>query len=283
MSEFDAPDDLLEDEIRQPAEHADYPRTGSTTAARAMFDALPIQVPVRDDEYWVARDAELAALRIAQERAEAAKGLRVRAQALKLDSGFPERAVDAAMKAGETTAMAAVRRWQQSGRTALVLAGGVGAGKTTAAAWLALHGGGSSPAFLRAGAFEARGRYDKDLRNWLRGRTMLVIDDIGAEMLDGKGNFRALLDETLDMFYGDRRTIVMTTNLRAKAAEPPADAKASPAQRAARQAAQEPQFLERYGERVASRLFEIGLWAGCGNIDLRRTPLKHDTTTTEKD
>lgn len=244
----------------------DHARTGETPMALALMEALPIARPLTDLEYWDARDAELVALRLAQERAEAAKGLLAKAQALRVSAGFPERAVERALNPGETEAQAAARRFIARDKSALVLAGGTGTGKTSSATWLALHHGGSNPAFLRAGEFEARGRYDKELRNWLRGKTMLVLDDIGAEPMDGKAYFRGLLDETIDMFYGHKRRLVITTNLTARIPEPkPGEAKPK--------VRPEPQFLERYGERIASRLFEVGSWAGCGNHDLRRHPL----------
>lgn len=258
------PDDVVDAEYREV--EGDHPRTGKTTMALALMDALPISRPLWDLEYWNARDAELAALKLAQERAEAAQGLQVRAQLLRVSAGFPERAVERALCPGNTEAQLAAHRFISRGKTALVLAGGTGTGKTSSATWLALHHGGSDPAFLRAGEFEARGRYDRDLRNWLRRKTMLVLDDIGAEPMDGKAYFRGLLDETIDMFYGHKRRLVITTNLTARIPEPkPGEPKPK--------VRPEPQFLERYGERIASRLFEVGSWAGCGNHDLRRKPL----------
>lgn len=246
-------------------------RTGEQVGlATAIMDALPIARPLWDLEYWNARDAELEALERAQERAKAAEGLRARAHALRVSAGFPERAVERALSPGSTLAMAQARKFlADRTRTALVLAGATGTGKTSAAAWLALQAGGHAPAFLWAGELEARGRYDRGLRDWLRSKTMLVIDDIGAEPLDSKGFFRALLDETVNLFYGNKRMVVMTTNLTARI-----DAEAKKA--APRGAKFEPQFTERYGERLASRLFETGLWGSCGNRDLRRHPLTNN-------
>jgi len=250
-----------DDAEEPPGSFDDHERSGPTTAAEALLVAF--RVPDLSDEAWAVRDAEVAASKLADETAAADAAVRIRAQSLKTASGFPARSVDAALEAGETTAMAAARRFLQAKRSVLVLAGGVGAGKTTASAWLALEAGGSIPAFIRAAELESRGRYDRELRAWLRGKTMLVIDDIGAESLDGKGNFQSLLDEIVDLFYGDRKLVVMTTNLRPKTTDPKV-----------------PQFNERYGERIASRLFEVGTWADCGTTDLRRKPL---TKTTDKE
>jgi DNA replication protein DnaC len=154
----------------------------------------------------------------------------------------------------DTPALRLARSFAEGRKRVLVLAGGTGAGKTTAATWYALAGISTAPAFVRAGELEARGRYDKELRAWLRSRSLLVVDDIGAEVLDGKGVFGSLLDEIVDAFYGDRKPLILTTNL---------------AQRR-KDAGGEPQFIERYGERIASRMREVGRWGDCGNVDLRR-------------
>jgi len=250
------------------AENQDHPPDHERTlrgvlTREVLEDVLPITVPTWDDDFWVARDAEVAAERAREAQERTSASLRARAASLRETAGFPARAVEGALEALETTALVAARKFVGSDRSVAVLAGGVGAGKTTASAWIALYGRSGSPAFLRAAELEARGRYDKDLRTWLRGKTLLVIDDLGAEMLDGRGNFQALLDEIIDSFYGDRKKIVITTNLIARSNDK-----------------KNPQFIERYGERIASRLYEVGTWADCGVTDLRRNPLKATTTTT---
>ena len=172
---------------------------------------------------------------------------------------FPPHVVDCALATWptETTAMRHAREYLAGRKRVIVLAGGVGAGKSTAAAWVALEAGGSTPGFIRASTLERRGRYSKGLDDWLESRSMLVIDDLGAEYLDGKGAFRSLLDETIDAFYADKR-LVITTNLRQRR----------------KSIDEEGQFVERYGERVASRLSEVGLWSEVGARDLRREQLK---------
>jgi DNA replication protein DnaC len=127
----------------------------------------------------------------------------------------------------------------------LALAGGVGVGKTTAAAWLALKREDSAPGFIRAGELERRGRYDRQLAEWLVSRTSLVIDDLGAEVLDSKGVFVSLLDQEIDRSYSKRSTLVITTNLL------------------------ETQVAERYGGRMWSRFNQRGAWGNCGMRDLR--------------
>jgi DNA replication protein DnaC len=172
------------------------------------------------------------------------------------ENGFPLIALDGAMleQPLDTPALRLARSFAEGRKRVLVLAGGLGSGKTTAATWYALAGISAAPAFLRAGELEARGRYDKELRSWLRARSLLVVDDIGAEVLDDKGVFGSLLDEIVDAFYGDRKPLIMTTNLRPRLKDGEKG---------------EPQFIERYGKRIASRLREVGQWADCGNVDLR--------------
>lgn len=205
-----------------------------------------------DDVWWARREAQ-----IAEEKAsEAREARRLRAQFLIGDDcAFPSIAMKAAVASSVTTPASNIaERYAKSSARVLVLAGGTGTGKTTAATWLALEVGGSAPAFLRAGELEARGRYDHALRGWLRSRSMLVLDDLGAEVLDGKGVFRSLLDEVVDLFYGDRKRLVITTNLRAQR----------------ERGDTEPQLVERYGARVVSRLVQVGMWGECGVRDLRR-------------
>lgn len=203
-----------------------------------------------DAEYRVAHEAKERAA--AAEKLKAERAERVSALRLMLRTGqFPERAIEPALlnSQRETLAMGHVRRFAaQDSRSLLVLAGGVGSGKTTAAAWLAAHLGKRSE-FIRAAHLESAGRYDKELRQrWMDAR-LLVVDDLGAEYADSKGNFLVELDELMDFYYGNRRVLVVTTNLSIS------------------------EFKNRYGGdsgRIASRIRESGVWGDCGAVDLRR-------------
>jgi DNA replication protein DnaC len=224
---------------------------------------------------WATRDREVANQRAADAVKERELVRKKRCELLRSDEcRFPLLAIEHAATVGQprsdgtmlsdTLAIGHARRFTVSDRRVLVLAGGVGTTKTTAATWLAIDPdiAGSAPGFLRAGELEARGRYDRhaekgdDLRSWLRTRTMLVLDDLGAEYMDSKNAFRSLLDEVLDLLYGDRKRVVITTNLHAK--------------KDPKRKNEEPQFVERYGERVSSRLYEVGIWGECGAEDMRR-------------
>lgn len=212
-------------------------------------------------EWWEDHDrrvAEQQALTVAQ--LEHSRMI-MRAGELR-DNGFPEMFITAALgELGETEPMRFARLFVQTPSKLLVLAGGVGSGKTTGATWVALKGGDPRPGFMRISELERRGRYDKKLDEWLKDKTSLVIDDVGAEVLDGKGVFRSLMDEVVDIFYSNRRRLVMTTNLLAR--------QKPPAERTKPEDHQE-QFVERYGDRVWSRISQIGMWGNCGTRDLRR-------------
>lgn len=246
----------------QPKRNDHYPRTNAQTSLVVSAASVLRAVGAEEqysDEWWSARDAQIAAERIAEAQAMRDSELRMRAAMLKADGGFPAIAVDCAMTKWdvEVPAFAHARSFVEARSSALVLAGGTGAGKSSAAALVALLRGGNSPAFIRAAELEGRGRYDHDLSAWLRSRSMLAVDDLGVEHLDGKGAFRSLLDMLIDMYCGDRKRVVITTNLLAE--------KLNPLDRN-----EEPQFSERYGARIVSRLYEVGVWGDCGSKDLRR-------------
>lgn len=137
----------------------------------------------------------------------------------------------------------------QQQHTILILLGGPGSGKTTAATWIAREIGGRSPGMIDSTELERRGRYDHTLGDWLAERTFTVIDDFGVEPMDGKGYFRALVDGIANRAYKHRRRLVITANIA------PAELK------------------ERLGDRIWSRVCEAAGPSGiaeCGNDDLRR-------------
>ena len=165
------------------------------------------------------------------------------------DGNFPERAIDRcrADDPGDTPALHQTRQFAlQRDRTVLVLLGGTGCGKTTAATWAAREVGGGRPGFIRAETLERRGRYDHECASWVERRSLLVVDDLGVEYLDGKGAFASLLDGLVDDFYSNRRRLVITSNL------DPAGLRA------------------RLTDRIWSRICEAATVASCGSVDLRR-------------
>lgn len=273
-------------------------RNGQASIATALNDVLGdavLDASKYTDAYWTERERQLANERARDAARTERDRMRKRAELLVHAEGesgsrcrFPKWAVDAAQNITiDTESIKNARQFLHAAQIAsaaadarrlgerddepappephriLVLGGGTGTGKTTASAWLALKGDDAMPGFIRASELERRGRYDKDLKVWIPERTSLVIDDLGAELLDGKGVFRSFLDEIVDTFYSSKRRLIITTNLKPKIDdEYRADC-------ARDHIEPEPQFRERYGDRVRSRVIQIGQWAECGNDDLR--------------
>lgn len=197
-------------------------------------------------EAWAARDAEVAARRAAERAAEECRQIGRKREAL-AEAGFPLRAIEYAISADESNlAIARIRAWDPKRENVLVLSGSKGIGKTVAATWWALRWAvqrDSAPAFARAATFAASSRYDRDSdgrERWLRAAA-LVFDDMGAEFADAKGSLLVDLDELIDVFYGDRKPLLITTNCPHTA------------------------FAARYGERIVDRIRECGVffeWSG---------------------
>lgn len=229
-------------------------KTGPTTIASAIAESPVNELTglfgsfgLDDDFSWEQRDADVAKLR------EAVDAERRRADEMARwtelsNKGFPDRAIQAAKKADETTA--AVKRvagWDPDAESILVLSGAPGCGKTVAATWWGSRRR-RPPRFVRATTFAASSRYDRDTRDaWFSARA-LVLDDLGTEYLDAKGSFLVDLDELLDVFYGDRKPLLITTNCTKDA------------------------FKERYGARVVDRLRESGSWFSISDGSRRQKP-----------
>jgi DNA replication protein DnaC len=167
------------------------------------------------------------------------------------DGRFPPILVDD-LAAGEprpTLAMRHAQTFLASAKAVLVLVGGTGAGKSFAGMWVGQEIGGSRPGYVRATSLERVGRYDREHQAWLDERTMLVLDDIGVELMDGKGAFLSLIDELVDKAWGHRQKLVITSNLGVKGPDG---------------------LVERLGRRVWSRIADVGVLGNCGSEDLRK-------------
>ncbi len=77
--------------------------------------------------------------------------------------------------------------------------------------------------------------YDPEFQGMLNLPSM-VIDDLGVEYLDRKGNYASKLDHLIDHRYGEERPTVLTTNLGVDA------------------------FRQRYGERIYRRITQDGFF-----------------------
>lgn len=137
----------------------------------------------------------------------------------------------------ETDAIRKLRSWHDDPkRCVAVLAGPVGTGKTTAAAWWAWHSAQDKalPQWVSAASYARSDRYGGERDKVFT--EPLVLDDLGVEFQDRSGSFRTDFDELVDNFYSKNRSLVITTNLDATA------------------------FEARYGARVLDRIREAGVW-----------------------
>jgi len=159
--------------------------------------------------------------------------------------GWPTRSLDFAEKAHDTHAIRVMREHGER-EGVIVLSGEKGSGKTVGAAWWAMHRA-RPTRFMRASALARLSRYASEREELYTNCRALVLDDVGAEYADEKGSFVSDLDELVDVFYADRRKLVITTNCTGK------------------------QFLERYGERIADRLAECGKWVFITDTSMRPT------------
>lgn len=201
----------------------------------------------RTDEEWAANDAKIEADRLAEE-ARFKERERAAIQQRLLAGGAPELIVEGIYGGtfdDGTGAATCLSGFEDDDRRIRILSGGVGCGKTWAAVrWLGDHGG-LSPMFLRCSAFEAAGRYDKELRRAWQTCSALVLDDLGAEYQDGKGNLMADLDELFDTYSTRKARLIVTTNI------DPTD------------------FKARYSARILSRLRESARWKSSNEADRR--------------
>lgn len=213
--------------------------------AAAIGVALPRSLTELSDEQWAEHDARVAADRAKLEAGDRGQRDAIRRAAL-LDAGFPRRALDAIAVVDEgRSAIAKVKGWSAAPEGVLVIAGGYGCGKTVAATWWAMRIA-SVAVFVRAATFAASSRYDRDERaTWLKAPA-LVVDDLGVEFLDAKGSFLVDLDELIDVFHGDRKPLLITTNCTTE------------------------EFRARYGGRIADRIREAGAFFAIADGSLRR-------------
>lgn len=130
--------------------------------------------------------------------------------------------------------------------TLLVLAGIPGAGKTLAACEPLAETEGM---YLRASALSDR-RFDLRDAEYAR---LLVLDDLGVEFLDDKGWALARLAEVIEVRHARKFRTIITTNLRRRKKEP----------------SDPPQWAERYGARLDSRMDEGGLFVSVAGESLR--------------
>lgn len=215
-------------------------------AARARARIEKHEHRLRTDPAYAAKVAandreraehERTVARAARERFLDAAGVPPRTWPLLLDGSLQE-----------TPAVAHVRAWLAAGShpNFLVLAGGKGTGKTTAACFAIAERGGRR---VTARELAAASDFDRDLQRSLAGATLLVLDDLGAESLDEKGWGANRIGGLLDARYERRRATLIATNLTMR------------------------DFLARYGQdggRLQDRLRQAARWVDIAGASMRR-------------
>ncbi len=198
------------------------------------------------------RDARIAAIELAEEE----KRARARLRHAAIDAGISSRILEfldlARDKREKTEALAAAELFAESEQTFLLLTGAPGCGKSVAAASVLLGRISTNPGrhtglFMRAvesSRFSSYDQEDKELFSEMKRCRLLVLDDLGAESLHDA--WRPLLDELIDVRYGEKRKTIITTNLDSKG------------------------FRARYGERIADRIRHDGIVKNCGGLTLRK-------------
>lgn len=212
---------------------------------KPISEIVSFVVPSLSEAEWAARDAEIAKRHAEEESAREAAKIAARRRDF-FERGFTVRALEAAQSADEAKpAISRVKAWDTNAESILVLSGPAGCGKTVAATWWAWN---RAPwaAFVRSTTFAASSRYNNEKRDAWFASGAIVLDDLGTEYADAKGNYQVDLDELVDVFYGDRRPLIITTNCTLA------------------------EFKARYGSRITDRVRECGSWFSISSESLRR-------------
>lgn len=168
-----------------------------------------------------------------------------RSQSRLTRAGVPRRFLEVGPLLRSTAALKATAEWRRSEDWALCLLGGVGTGKTLAACRALASWEGPIAFFhaVDASLSPLYGPEGKDLRSKAKMVGLLVVDDLGAELLSDA--WRASFDAMVNERYGSRRALLLTSNLSLDG------------------------FKARYGERIVDRLRDGGRIVAVGEGSLR--------------
>ena len=201
-------------------------------------------IPARENERAKGWQAEVDQREADQRRAERERRLD-RARDCRLTASM-RLAIESGGLA-DTEALRGVRRWAASGRPLLILAGGVGCGKSVAAAWLIAEVGGGVWLPAEQGCRIFAASYGQQFNTAERARDcpLLVLDDVGTEF--DPLRMQHVLTELLEARKSAQHRTVITTNLAKGMME------------------------QRYrSERLWSRMAELATWSYLTGPDLRR-------------
>ena len=208
---------------------------------------------------WLEANRELArdwdeALKELEDLAELRRS-QARIRATLMSARAPERCIREILDIpDDTSATEAVKTLMASDKMFLLLSGSPGCGKTLAACMALREPYGMFARAVEVSRFSLFDRADRDAFDSLKRARVLVLDDLGAEMLhDG---WRPALDELIDVRYGAMRKTILTTNL-----PPTSEDEAKVAS-----------FRGRYGSRIADRIRHDGFVEKCGDKSLRVRP-----------
>lgn len=203
-------------------------------AAQAKWDAENPGIHQAAEE----ADARREAVRDESERRRALRMAEARIDAV---LGTTPRILDL-IRSGpkDTDATDAVKEWARAGSWCLLLLGGVGCGKSTAAAAHAVEFTKANPKSrlpvwaraVEASRMSAFGDSAEDRFASWREAPLLVMDDLGTELMTA--TWQQALDDVLDWRYQHSLPTILPTNLAAE------------------------EFKKRYGERITDRIREGG-------------------------
>lgn len=265
LSDTEVSDELTKLDVESEAAHtacASRPRVDGDYLRRAMYDPKAKANLAKAQADWDAahpseaarRSAALAsedkrtALRSEQERRM--RKAEANERALSVLDDVPRIKAMVLKGLNDTEAHDAVRDWARADSWCLLMLGGVGCGKSTAAGHYAAQQGldwKSLPIWARAVEASRMSAFgdtaESRFASW-RSCSLLVLDDLGTELVTP--TWQQALDDILDYRYQHSARTILPTNLSAE------------------------EFKKRYGDRISDRIREGGTVRELAGKSMRR-------------
>lgn len=193
---------------------------------------------------WDAHDAKIEALH-AREAREAAEATMERNRTIMLAHDAPHDCIRPQGGVRDTAAIVQLALAMATpGKRMVVVAGGVGCGKTTGAVQWLLHCKGR-PLFVPAPSLIQRARAKPWLAPIWEQATAIVIDDVGTEKERDRDRFLEAFGELLTHVHAQKKRMVLTANMQMQ------------------------EFRDRYKKRIESRFRQGGVWISLTGGDMR--------------